>query len=146
MTQSSTTEDRDAGRLTWEWVTATDASRASRGKLTAFYTSTEQEAIRWDGDTGGLKLAFYGGTPVAKAAAYTQTYATADRTLGAYTADNESSAYSGIDNLQMGNIYAQLTDLNALRVAYENLRAFVEDLAQHHNSLLDDMQALNLVG
>ena len=86
------------------------------------------------------------GAPVAKAAAYTQTYSTADRTLSAYTADNESGAYTGIDNAQAGSVYAQLTDLNALRTAYENLRAFVEDLAQQHNSLLDDMQALNLVG
>lgn len=144
--KSSTTADQDAGRLTWEWVTATHASRASRGKLSAYYTSTEQTAMTWDGDTGGVKLAFYGGAPVAKAAAYTQTYSTADRTLAAYTADNESAAYTGIDNAQAGSVYAQLTDLNALRTAYENLRAFVEDLAQHHNSLLDDMQALNLVG
>jgi len=146
MLEISTTDHQDAGRLTWEWVTATHASRASRGKLTAYYTSTEQTAMAWDGDTGGLKLGFYGGTPVAKAAAYTQTYSTADRTLAAYTADNESGAYSGIDNAQVGSVYAQLSDVNALRVAYENLRAFVEDLAQHHNSLLDDMQALNLVG
>jgi hypothetical protein len=64
--ESSTTEDQDAGRLTYEWVTATHASRASRGKLSAYYTSTEQTAMTWDGDTGGLKLGFYGVTPVAR--------------------------------------------------------------------------------
>jgi len=93
-----------------------------------------------------IKLAFYGGTPVAKAAAYTQTYSTADRTLSAYTADNESGAYTGIDNAQAGSVYATLTDLNALRTAYENWRAFVEDIAGMLNSTVDDLQALNLVG
>lgn len=96
------------------------------------------------GDSGD-NIGFYGVTTVARPAAYTQTYSTADRTLAAYTADNESAAYTGIDNAQVGTVYAQLTDLNALRVAYENLRAFVEDLAQHHNSVLDDLQAVGLL-
>lgn len=64
--KSSTTAGRDAGRLTYEWVTATDASRASRVKLTAYSTTTEQEAIRIDGDSGGVKLGFYAATAVAK--------------------------------------------------------------------------------
>lgn len=144
--ESSTTEDQDAGRLAWEWVTATHASRASRGKLSAYYTSTEQTAITWDGDTGGLKLAFYGGAPVAKAAAYTQTFATTSRTMNAYTADDESAAYTGVDNTQVGSVYATVADLNALRVAVENLRASHENRQQVINSVVDDLQALNLVG
>lgn len=92
----------------------------------------------------GGKLAFFGATLVARAAALTQTYATADRTLSAYTADNESGAYTGIDNAQGGTPYAQLTDLNALRAAYENLRALTEDLAQFVNALVDDLQAYGL--
>lgn len=143
--QSSTTA-RNVGRLLWQYTTKTDATRVSEGSLTAYYQSTERKAVRWSADSGGPTLGFYNGAPVAKAAAYTQTYSTADRTLSTYTADDESGAYTGIDNAQVGTVYAQLTDLNALRTAYENLRAFVEDLAQHHNSLLDDMQALNLVG
>lgn len=89
-------------------------------------------------------IGFFGVAPVARPAAYVQTYATADRTLGAYTADVESAAYTGIDNLQAGDVYAQITGLNNLRVAYENLRLFVEDLAQHHNSVVDDLQANGL--
>jgi hypothetical protein len=85
-----------------------------------------------------------GATPASRAAAYTQTYSTADRTLSAYTADNESSAYTGIDNAQAGTVYAQLTDLNALRVAYENLRAFTEDIAQMLNASVDDLQTFGL--
>ena len=40
---------------------------------------------------------------------------------------------------------AKLSDLNALRVACENLRAFTEDLAQQHNSLIADLKALGLI-
>ena len=97
-------------------------------------------ALNHDGSTAG----FFGVTPVSRAAALTQTYATADRTLGAYTADDESAAYTGIDNLQAGTVYATVADLNALRVAVENLRAFTEDVAQHHNAVVDDLQAYGL--
>lgn len=82
--------------------------------------------------------------PVAQAAALTQTYSTADRTLSAYTPDAESSAYTGIDNAQGGSVYATLADLNALRVAVENLRAFTEDGVQFLNAMVDDMQAYGL--
>lgn len=92
----------------------------------------------------GGKLAFFGATLQARAAALTQTYATADRTLSAYTADNESAAYTGIDNAQAGTVYAQLADLNNLRTAYENLRALTEDLAQFVNAVVDDLQAYGL--
>lgn len=86
-------------------------------------------------------LSFWGATAVARQAAFTQTYSTADRTLGAYTPDSESVAYTGAADGE-----AKLVDLNALRVAYENLRAFTEDLAQHHNALLDDLQLYGLAG
>ena len=92
----------------------------------------------------GGKLGFFGATLVARAAALTQTYATADRTLSAYTADNESAAYTGIDNAQGATPYATVADLNALRTAYENLRAFTEDLAQFANALVDDLQSYGL--
>jgi hypothetical protein len=104
----------------------------------SLYTGST-ERLQFDPD-GYLGL--WGTTPtVGQASAYTQTYATADKTLGAYTPDDESGAYTGIDNAQGGTPYAQLTDLNALRTAYENLRAFVEDGIQMLNSIVDDMQA-----
>tara|TARA_B100000519_G_scaffold202912_1_gene222938 strand:- start:6606 stop:8651 length:2046 start_codon:yes stop_codon:yes gene_type:complete len=80
--------------------------------------------------------------PVA-AGAYTQTYATADKTLSAYTPDNESVAYTG-NPADLASA-AKLVDQNALRVAYENLRVFTEDLAQQHNSLIADLKALGLI-
>lgn len=87
------------------------------------------------------KHGFFSQSAIAKPSAYTQTYSTADKTLGAYTADDESAAYTGAADSE-----AKLADLNALRVAVENLRAFTEDLAQHHNAVLDDLQALGLLG
>jgi len=63
---SDTTANRDAGRMTWEWVTATDASRAAKGKLTAFYTTTEREVIAWEADSSNPKLGFYGAATTAK--------------------------------------------------------------------------------
>jgi hypothetical protein len=92
----------------------------------------------------GGKLAFFGATLAARAAAITQTYATADRTLSAYTSDPESVAYTGQDNAQAGTVYAKLTDLQALRVAYDNLRVFAEDVAQLLNAVVDDLQAYGL--
>lgn len=91
-------------------------------------------------DSGGpTKFGFFGAAPAARGAAYTQTYATADRTLSAYTPSAQGSAYTGAADGE-----AKLADLNALRVAYENLRAFAEDLAQMVNAMLDDDQAVGL--
>ena len=92
----------------------------------------------------GGKLAFFGVTLQARAAALTQSYATAERTLSAYTADNEGTPYTGIDNAQAGTVYATVADLNALRAAVENLRGFTEDLAQFLNAVVDDLQAYGL--
>ena len=50
------------------------------------------------------------------------------RQTASYTSDPETSAYTGIDNAQAGAPYAQLTDINQLRVAYEALRAGYENL------------------
>jgi hypothetical protein len=95
---------------------------------------------------GNPVLGFFGTTTSGKPSNYTQTYATADKTLSAYTSDPESGAYTGIATGVGGTPYAQLTDLNSLRVAYENLRAFTEDAAQMLNSVVDDLQGLGLVG
>jgi hypothetical protein len=62
------------------------------------------------------KLGFWNATPVVQQA------------TNAYTSDAESSAYTGIDNLQAGTVYATVADLNTLRVAYDNLRASYDDL------------------
>jgi len=76
---------------------------------------------------------------------YTQTYNTASRTVNAYTPDTESVAYTGIDNLQLGTVYAQVSDLNTLRVAYENLRTSYDNLIQVVTALIDDGQSTGLI-
>lgn len=106
----------------------------------AFNTTTGSKI----GTGSTQKIGFWNATPVVQPSAYTQTYSTASRTVNAYTTDAESSAYSGIDNLQVGSVYAQVSDLNALRVAYENLRASYDNLIQVVNSLIDDHQATGL--
>ena len=59
--ESSTTVDQNAGRLTFAWSTATHASRAAVGKLTAYYTSTEREAITWTADSTSVTVAIPNG-------------------------------------------------------------------------------------
>lgn len=61
-------------------------------------------------------IGFFGGTPVVK------------QTLNAYIPDDESAAFGGIATGLGGTIYAQVANLNQLRVAYETLRAMVDDL------------------
>lgn len=70
---------------------------------------------------------------------YTQTYTTATRTVNAYTTDTESVAYTGTPADAAST--AKLADLNALRVAYENLRASHDNLLQVVTNIIDDFQA-----
>lgn len=135
----------DVGLLDFTWATATAASRKARMTLSVNDATALREGFRIETDGSAPMLGFFGVAAVARPSAYTQTYSTADKTLGAYTADDESAAYTGIDNAQAGTVYAQVADVNALRVAYENLRAFVEDLAAFSNSQVDDLQSLGLV-
>ena len=97
-----------------------------------------------------LKVQRDGATEIVPSIAtpqtYTQTYSTANRTIGAYTPDAESGAYTGVTNLELGSVYATVADVNALRVAVENLRAFVEDAAQALNAVIDDLQSSGIAG
>lgn len=93
----------------------------------------------------GTGVGFFGVTPAARPSTYTQTYSSTSRTVNAYTSDAESSAYTGIDNAQGGTPYAQLTDLNSLRTAYETLRASHDNLLNVVGQILDDLQAYGLL-
>ena len=62
---SSTTANQDAGRLTWEWATATHASRAAKGKLTAYYTSSERTALSWIADSNAVSVGVNVESPAA---------------------------------------------------------------------------------
>lgn len=91
------------------------------------------------------KLGFYGATPVGRQGTYNLT-GSADRTLGAYSSDAESTPYTGIDNTAAGTVFAQVTDLNALRTAYETLRAYVEDLGGVVIGTVTDLKTEGLLG
>lgn len=123
--ESSTTVDRVAGKISWEWDVATDASRAALGKLSANYVTTERVCFQWKANSTVPLIGFLGATPVARPAAYTQTYATAARTVAAYTTDAESAAYTGIDNAQAGSVRGlgwRIKDPAAETTATANLR------------------------
>jgi hypothetical protein len=89
-------------------------------------------------------LGFFGVTPVARPAAYTQTYATASRTIPALDVNDEPDAYTGIDNAQVGSVYAQASELEALRQAYQSLALHHALIVEVLNSVIDDLQALGL--
>lgn len=92
------------------------------------------------------KLGFWSASPVARPGSYVQTYAAAGRTLNAYTPAPASTAYSGLASGQAGSPYAASADLNSLRVAYENLRAFSENTTQVLNALINDLKSMGLLG
>lgn len=91
--QSSTTAAQDGGALSWEWVTATHASRAARGKLTAYYTSTERECIRWEANSTAPMVGFLGA---AAAVRQTGGAATAGGTYGATEQGMLQKAYDAL--------------------------------------------------
>ncbi len=88
-------------------------------------------------------LGFYSTSGVSKPTGYVNNYSTVDKTLANYTANNQGSAFSSTP-LALLNA-ATLTDLNALRVAYENLRSFTEDAIQQHNQLVADLKNTGLI-
>jgi hypothetical protein len=92
------------------------------------------------------KLSFWGVTPPARPSPYTQVYTTSTKTLLAYTPVAETTAFSGIASGQTGSPYAQVSDLNNLRGAYENLRQLAENVAQVLNALLNDLRSTGLTG
>lgn len=92
--KSSMTNDRDMGRLRWLWATATDASRAGRGILSAYYTTTERDCIAWEADSSAARVGFLGATPAIR---QTGGAATAG---AAYTATEQGMIQKAYDALR----------------------------------------------
>jgi hypothetical protein len=88
-------------------------------------------------------VGFYGVTPIGQPTGYVWNYVTQNKTLSAYAANVQSSAYVGglLDLLQA----ARLADLNTLRVSVENQRVFTEAIAQQHNQLCQDLKAMGII-
>lgn len=64
--ESATVVNRNLGRLYFEWVTATDSGRASKGRVTAFYETTERTALSWAATSSEAQLGFFATTPAGK--------------------------------------------------------------------------------
>lgn len=88
------------------------------------------------------KLGFYGATPIVRPSAYTQTYSTADKTHA--TDGSADFPAGGVGTAAGGWSTAANRDLAITR--FNALRVTVTDLKQLVNSIIDDLQALGLVG
>jgi hypothetical protein len=98
------------------------------------------------GTSSAQRLGFWNATPIVRPSPYTQVYTVSTKTLSSYTPIVESTTFSGISSTQAGTPYAQVSDLNNLRAAYENLRQFAENVAQVLNALINDLRSTGLTG
>ena len=91
------------------------------------------------GKSGG-KIGFYANTAVVKAGAYTQTYSTADKTISNPTA-------VAVGDLGNGASGASSTgNFDKIEVAIDALIADNLDLRKAITAIIDDLQAVGLVG
>ena len=92
------------------------------------------------------KLGFYNAAPVVQPSAYTQTYATADKT---HAADGSTDVATA-DLVDDGGTYnagwcdTVVTMCNEIKADFNLLRATLTDLKQLANSIIDDLQTLGL--
>jgi hypothetical protein len=103
------------------------------------------------------KIGFYNATPIVRPSAYTQTYSTADKTVAAQTAAALTNNTGGtvsttLAAITAGAIYTQ-ADMLAVKNALASLADQFNKLRNDHldttnavNAIIDDLQALGLVG
>lgn len=94
-------------------------------------------------------LGFFGATPVARASAYTQTYATADKTHANPTATSLTAASGTADGTvaDVGAAFSQTTLNNNFKDVSTAINANIVDIAdvkQLINAVVDDLQAYGL--
>jgi len=115
------------------------------------------------GTATSQKLGFFNATPADQPTAYTQTYATADKTIAviATTAITQGSSSVAVTptqttpwgftteaeaqaiETQLNNV---VTDIGNLKTQVDNTITDITDLKQAVNALIDDLQELGLVG
>ena len=100
--------------------------------------------------SGGTKIlgniGFYNTTPVARSAAYTQTYATADRTIASRTAAALTNNTGGTVSTTLAAITAGASYAQADMTAVKNALASIADqLNKLRNDHLDTTQGVNSV-
>jgi hypothetical protein len=121
-TLHTSTSDRSAFDLTPTWATSTDASRKARTVFNIWDTAA-REAMRLEASGSAAMIGFLGASAIARPSSYTLA-GSATRTFPT----DPSSGYTGIDNLQAGTPYAQVSDLNTLRAVVSSLEGVVRQL------------------
>lgn len=109
-------DSQEAARIYSTWAVSDHATRTADLVLEASDAAARREGVRVRATGAAVAVGLFGGAPAVQ------------QVLAAYASDGEGVAYTGIDNLQAGTPYAQVTDLNQLRVAYETLRAMCDDM------------------
>lgn len=87
------------------------------------------------------KLGFYGATPVVRPAAYTQTYATASRTVV-----NPTAAVPTMTNTLGGWGFVSSAEMTSFSNEIKNIITDIANLKNNVNSLIDDHQSLGFAG
>lgn len=90
-----------------------------------------------DHDAGNI--GFFGTAPAAQASAYTQTFATADKTHANFTSNDLGAFTGGVVG------FLDAAERDNVRTQFNALRADVDDVKRLVNSIIDDLQAYGLV-
>jgi hypothetical protein len=130
------------------WYTSTDSSapklRVDGSGNLQFFDAVNLIADTTTGTKIGTattqKFGFYNATPIVQPSAYTQTYSTADKTHANFTSADIGAFTGGLVG------FLDAAERDNVRTQVNALRADVADLKQLVNSLIDDLQALGLVG
>lgn len=141
--------DAGTGEVDLSLMTGTFKTPTGITTIKGHLTMTDAKNIALDTTTGtkigtatNQKLGFYNTTPVVQAGAYTQTYATADKTHAAMTSSDMPAGGTGASE----GAWDTAAHRDTAIADFAELRADVIDLKQLVNSVIDDLQALGLVG
>ena len=104
------------------------------------------------GQATNQKIGVWNATPVIQQSAYTQTYATADKTHAAFTSGDLTgitSSTTGTALAEPSLLYTQAEmqqNFRRIQDQYNLLRADLADLKQLVNSVIDDFQTIGWLG
>jgi hypothetical protein len=141
LSQESSTQTRTVMDVTPSFATATDASRKARA-IIQIYDTAAREAFRIEADGSNPMIGFLGAAAVVRAAAFTQTYSTSDRTHNNVT--SSAVATTGASDTDPRWAYTTQAQADAIPVAINAVAADLLDLKQLVNAVIDDLQAYGL--
>jgi hypothetical protein len=119
--------------------------------LSAADASASREGLRIESDGAQALVSFFGGPAVARAAAYTQTYATASRAhanLTASTLTDNTTGTADTTVVDVGTSFSQVrlnNNFADLIAQINNLRTDLDNVKQVLTSVIDDLQAYRLL-